>query len=206
MGKRKDMIHPRFLSEYINDRSLIRTRNYWSKYSSWIYAFLSSHADEGNSSLHSVHKRKHKKHKKHKKKHHSFAEAPEPEAVVVPRPPPQLRLKIKLGGQTLGTKRWVTFLPDFSHTWNILSLINFLSAFPPSPYTLELLALPLPCWLFITILTRMMMMTMTRMMMSPPCPWSSIGPGWVSQKQEEYLVQMFLLQKKHHCWPRWPRF
>lgn len=70
-----------------------------------IYVFLSSLADEGNSSLHSVHKRKHKKHKKHKKKHHSFAEAPEPEPVVVPRPPPQLRLKIKLGGQTLGTKR-----------------------------------------------------------------------------------------------------
>ncbi|XP_034712243.1 INO80 complex subunit B isoform X2 [Etheostoma cragini] len=76
MGKRKDMIHPRFLCE-------------------------------GGSSLHSVHKRKHKKHKKHKKKHHSFTEAPEP--VVVPRPPPQLRLKIKLGGQTLGTKSVPTF-------------------------------------------------------------------------------------------------
>ncbi|KAF3837196.1 hypothetical protein F7725_004660 [Dissostichus mawsoni] len=71
MGKRKDMIHPRFLGE-------------------------------GGSSLHSVHKRKHKKHKKHKRKHHSFPEAPEPPPV--PRPPPQLRLKIKLGGQTLGTK------------------------------------------------------------------------------------------------------
>ncbi|XP_035004563.1 INO80 complex subunit B [Hippoglossus stenolepis] len=81
MGKRKDMIHPRFLGE-------------------------------GSSSLHSVHsvhKRKHKKHKKHKRKHHSFPEAPEPEPVVVPRPPPQLRLKIKLGGQTLGTKSVPTF-------------------------------------------------------------------------------------------------
>lgn len=29
----------------------------------------------------------------------------------------------------------------------------------------------------------MMMTTMTRMMTSPPCPWSSIGPGWVSYKQ-----------------------
>ncbi|XP_069028227.1 INO80 complex subunit B [Embiotoca jacksoni] len=76
MGKRKDMIHPRFLGE-------------------------------GGSGLHSVHKRKHKKHKKHKRKHHSFAEAPEP--VAVPRPPPQLRLKIKLGGQTLGTKSVPTF-------------------------------------------------------------------------------------------------
>ncbi|XP_072232613.1 INO80 complex subunit B [Leuresthes tenuis] len=78
MGKRKDMIHPRFLGE-------------------------------GGSSLHNVHKRKHKKHKKHKKKHHSFAEAPEPERLPVPRPPPQLRLKIKLGGQTLGTKSVPTF-------------------------------------------------------------------------------------------------
>ncbi|KAJ4949308.1 hypothetical protein JOQ06_020824 [Pogonophryne albipinna] len=76
MGKRKDMIHPRFLGE-------------------------------GGSSLHSVHKRKHKKHKKHKRKHHSFPEAPEPPPV--PRPPPQLRLKIKLGGQTLGTKSVPTF-------------------------------------------------------------------------------------------------
>ncbi|KAF0029152.1 hypothetical protein F2P81_018257 [Scophthalmus maximus] len=76
MGKRKDMIHPRFLG------------------------------DGSCSGLHSVHKRKHKKHKKHKRKHHSFAEAPEPEPVALPRPPPppQLRLKIKLGGQTLGTK------------------------------------------------------------------------------------------------------
>lgn len=72
----------------------------------FICASLSSSAGEGNSSLHSVHKRKHKKHKKHKRKHHNFAEAPQPEPVVFPRPPPQLRLKIKLGGQTLGTKRW----------------------------------------------------------------------------------------------------
>ncbi|XP_053716612.1 INO80 complex subunit B isoform X1 [Synchiropus splendidus] len=78
MGKRKDMIHPRFL------------------------------AAEGSIGLHNAHKRKHKKHKKHKKKHHGFPEAPEPEPVV-PRPPPQLRLKIKLGGQTLGTKSVPTF-------------------------------------------------------------------------------------------------
>ncbi|XP_005807294.1 INO80 complex subunit B isoform X1 [Xiphophorus maculatus] len=84
MGKRKDMIHPRFLGE-------------------------------GSSSLHSIHKRKHKKHKKHKKKHHGFVEAPEPQPipvpipVPVPRPPSQFRLKIKLGGQTLGTKSVPTF-------------------------------------------------------------------------------------------------
>uniref|UniRef100_A0A3P8RY17 INO80 complex subunit B n=1 Tax=Amphiprion percula TaxID=161767 RepID=A0A3P8RY17_AMPPE len=74
-----------------------------------ICAFALSSVGEGGSGLHSVHKRKHKKHKKHKRKHHSFAEAPEPEPVVVPRPPSQLRLKIKLGGQTLGTKSVPTF-------------------------------------------------------------------------------------------------
>ncbi|XP_068611892.1 INO80 complex subunit B [Brachionichthys hirsutus] len=78
MGKRKDMIYPRF-------------------------------PGEGSSSLHRVHKQKHKKHKKHKRKHHSFVEAPEPEPVIIPRPPPQLRLKIKLGGRTLGTKSVPTF-------------------------------------------------------------------------------------------------
>ncbi|XP_054916241.1 INO80 complex subunit B isoform X2 [Poeciliopsis prolifica] len=83
MGKRKDMIHPRFLGE------------------------------GSSSGLHSIHKRKHKKHKKHKKKHHSFVEAPDPQPVPipvpVPRPPSQFRLKIKLGGQTLGTKSVPTF-------------------------------------------------------------------------------------------------
>uniref|UniRef100_UPI003AAF698F INO80 complex subunit B n=1 Tax=Centroberyx gerrardi TaxID=166262 RepID=UPI003AAF698F len=84
MGKRKDMIHPRFLGD-------------------------------GGSGLHSIHKRKHKKHKKHKRKHHrddgghGFPEALQPEPVMVARPPPQLRLKIKLGGQTLGTKSVPTF-------------------------------------------------------------------------------------------------
>ncbi|KAM9833299.1 INO80 complex subunit B [Syngnathus typhle] len=59
---------------------------------------------EGNVGLHGMHKHKHKKHKRHKRKH---SEIPEP--VVIPRPPPQLRLKIKLGGQTLGTKSVPTF-------------------------------------------------------------------------------------------------
>nr|XP_061810519.1 INO80 complex subunit B-like isoform X2 [Nerophis lumbriciformis] len=65
------------------------------------YRFLSSAGPHG------VHKHKHKKHKRHKKKHHGLSEAPEP--VMAPRPPPQLRLKIKLGGQTLGTKSVPTF-------------------------------------------------------------------------------------------------
>lgn len=82
MGKRKDMIHPRFLSE--GNTSL--------------------------HSVHK-HKHKHKKQKKHKKRHHSFPEVPAPIPIPPPRPPPppQLRLKIKLGGQTLGTKSVPTF-------------------------------------------------------------------------------------------------
>ncbi|XP_058250849.1 INO80 complex subunit B isoform X2 [Hemibagrus wyckioides] len=82
MGKRKDMmIHPRFL---VGD-------------------------DDYN-----AHRKKHKKHKKHKKKHHrddghSFSsEALESDTGIVLKPP-QLKLKIKLGGQTLGTKSVPTF-------------------------------------------------------------------------------------------------
>lgn len=52
---------------------------------------------------HGVHKKKHKKHKKkHKKKHYQEEEA----GPTQPSPAkPQLKLKIKLGGQVLGTKR-----------------------------------------------------------------------------------------------------
>ncbi|XP_035609250.1 INO80 complex subunit B isoform X1 [Oncorhynchus keta] len=110
MGKRKDMIHPRFLL-----------------------------GDGDHLGLHSLHRRKHKKHKKHKKKHHrddghsSYSEALEsssgilikpptqlrlkpptqlrlkPPTQLRLKPPTQLRLKIKLGGQTLGTKSVPTF-------------------------------------------------------------------------------------------------
>ncbi|KAI4886298.1 hypothetical protein NFI96_016722 [Prochilodus magdalenae] len=82
MGKRKDMIHPRFLA--------------------------------GDEDDYSAHRKKHKKHKKHKKKHHrddghSFSsEALESDSGIVLKPP-QLKLKIKLGGQTLGTKSVPTF-------------------------------------------------------------------------------------------------
>ncbi|KAL0189703.1 hypothetical protein M9458_016802, partial [Cirrhinus mrigala] len=78
MGKRKDMIHPRFLA--------------------------------GTGDDYNMHKKKHKKHKKHKKKHHrddghSFSsEALESDSGMLLLKPPQLKLKIKLGGQTLGTK------------------------------------------------------------------------------------------------------
>ncbi|KAA0722945.1 INO80 complex subunit B High mobility group AT-hook 1-like 4 PAP-1-associated protein 1 [Triplophysa tibetana] len=66
-----------------------------------------------------INKKKHKKHKKHKKKHHrddgqSFSsEALESDSGMVLKPP-QLKLKIKLGGQTLGTKSVPTFtvIPD----------------------------------------------------------------------------------------------
>ncbi|NWH82907.1 IN80B protein, partial [Piaya cayana] len=51
---------------------------------------------------HGAHKKKHKKHKKkHKKKHRGQEEAAAPQ--------PQLRLRIKLGGQVLGTKSVPTF-------------------------------------------------------------------------------------------------
>ncbi|NXN41138.1 IN80B protein, partial [Rhinoptilus africanus] len=63
---------------------------------------------------HGSHKKKHKKHKKkHKKKHHHEAVGPPPPPPA-PEPTaglrkPQLKLKIKLGGQILGTKSVPTF-------------------------------------------------------------------------------------------------
>lgn len=69
----------------------------------------------GTGDDYNLHKKKHKKHKKHKKKHHrddghSFSsEALESlsDSGMLVLKPPQLKLKIKLGGQTLGTKRSV---------------------------------------------------------------------------------------------------
>ncbi|XP_026101867.1 INO80 complex subunit B-like isoform X1 [Carassius auratus] len=90
MGKRKEMIHPRFLA--------------------------------GSGDDYNLHKKKHKKHKKHKKKHHHHredghsvsSEALESDSGMLLLKPPQLKLKIKLGGQTLGTKSVPTFtvIPD----------------------------------------------------------------------------------------------
>lgn len=62
---------------------------------------------------HNSRKKKHKKHKKHKRKHHrddgghGFTEALESDSGIIIKP--QLKLKIKLGGQTLGTKSVPTF-------------------------------------------------------------------------------------------------
>ncbi|KAM9663203.1 INO80 complex subunit B [Morphnus guianensis] len=62
---------------------------------------------------HGSHKKKHKKHKKkHKKKHHHEAVGPPPPPAPEPAAglrKPQLKLKIKLGGQILGTKSVPTF-------------------------------------------------------------------------------------------------
>ncbi|XP_012728524.2 INO80 complex subunit B isoform X2 [Fundulus heteroclitus] len=82
MGKRKDMIHPRFLGESSSSLHSIHKRKH----------------------------KKHKKHKK-KHHSFAEAPEPEPVPIPVPipRPPSQLRLKIKLGGQTLGTKSVPTF-------------------------------------------------------------------------------------------------
>ncbi|XP_070612874.1 INO80 complex subunit B [Erythrolamprus reginae] len=56
---------------------------------------------------HGTHKKKHKKHKKkHKKRHHREEPGLDPAAAL---PKPQLKLKIKLGGQILGTKSVPTF-------------------------------------------------------------------------------------------------
>ncbi|KAM9330222.1 INO80 complex subunit B [Gastrophryne carolinensis] len=62
---------------------------------------------------HALHKKKHKKHKKHKKKHHQDGGGVAPGAPPHHRhgepQKPQLKLKIKLGGQVLGTKNVPTF-------------------------------------------------------------------------------------------------
>ncbi|NWI71290.1 IN80B protein, partial [Todus mexicanus] len=56
---------------------------------------------------HGGHKKKHKKHKKkHKKRHHQEAAGPPPPPAARQ---PQLKLRIKLGGQILGTKSVPTF-------------------------------------------------------------------------------------------------
>ncbi|CAN0099198.1 unnamed protein product [Bubo scandiacus] len=66
---------------------------------------------------HGSHKKKHKKHKKkHKKKHHHEAAGPPP----APEPAaglrkPQLKLKIKLGGQILGHQEYRAWLDEDSN-------------------------------------------------------------------------------------------
>ncbi|CAI5785014.1 INO80 complex subunit B [Podarcis lilfordi] len=66
--------------------------------------------DEDESSNHGSHKKKHKKHKKkHKKRHHREEAGLPPVEPLAALPKPQLKLKIKLGGQILGTKSVPTF-------------------------------------------------------------------------------------------------
>uniref|UniRef100_A0ABM5GL08 INO80 complex subunit B n=1 Tax=Pogona vitticeps TaxID=103695 RepID=A0ABM5GL08_9SAUR len=86
--------------------------------------------DEEESSGHGSHKKKHKKHKKkHKKRHHredvglAAAAAVEPSAAL---PKPQLKLKIKLGGQILGTKSVPTFtvIPERSRSPSPLMVVD----------------------------------------------------------------------------------
>ncbi|XP_053110575.1 INO80 complex subunit B isoform X2 [Hemicordylus capensis] len=66
--------------------------------------------DEDESNSHGSHKKKHKKHKKkHKKRHHREDGVVAAVELGAALPKPQLKLKIKLGGQILGTKSVPTF-------------------------------------------------------------------------------------------------
>ncbi|XP_064420383.1 INO80 complex subunit B [Latimeria chalumnae] len=104
MGKKKDAAIERFARDKSGD-----------------------HDDLGS---HSAHKKKHKKHKKHKKKHHpeegghSFSsETLESDSGAGK---PQLKLKIKLGGQTLGTKSVPAFtvIPEIKHSPSPLMVVD----------------------------------------------------------------------------------
>uniref|UniRef100_A0A8C8S766 INO80 complex subunit B-like conserved region domain-containing protein n=1 Tax=Pelusios castaneus TaxID=367368 RepID=A0A8C8S766_9SAUR len=82
--------------------------------------------EQEESSGHGSHKKKHKKHKKkHKKRHHheNFSETLESSSLL---PKPQLRLKIKLGGQILGTKSVPTFtvIPEVQRSPSPLMVVD----------------------------------------------------------------------------------
>ncbi|CAH2299083.1 INO80 complex subunit B [Pelobates cultripes] len=101
-------------------------------------AIMEGADEEDDISSHGNHKKKHKKHKKHKKRHHQdgvglalFADdtpklqhrhpsiSPKtPHKHPENSPKPQLKLKIKLGGQILGTKSVPTFtvIPELSES------------------------------------------------------------------------------------------
>ncbi|XP_073418891.1 INO80 complex subunit B [Dendrobates tinctorius] len=87
--------------------------------------------DEDDVGSHVLHKKKHKKHKKHKKKHHQDGGTPSMHSqsrVADPKTTlkPQLRLKIKLGGQVLGTKSVPTFtvIPEQSRSQSPLMVVD----------------------------------------------------------------------------------
>ena len=48
-----------------------------------------------------------KKHKKHKKKHKHRRESNEPADHAVSSPKTSIKLKLKIGGETMATKKWV---------------------------------------------------------------------------------------------------
>ncbi|KAM4053294.1 INO80 complex subunit B [Anomaloglossus baeobatrachus] len=81
--------------------------------------------DEDDVGSHVLHKKKHKKHKKHKKKHHQDGGGP-PAYTQKTTQKPQLRLKIKLGGQVLGTKSVPTFtvIPEQSRSQSPLMVVD----------------------------------------------------------------------------------
>ncbi|KAM3910430.1 INO80 complex subunit B [Leptodactylus fuscus] len=86
--------------------------------------------DDDDVASHGLHKKKHKKHKKHKKKHHqeggATAHTPNRIADTKTVQKPQLRLKIKLGGQVLGTKSVPTFtvIPEQSRSQSPLMVVD----------------------------------------------------------------------------------
>ncbi|KAM4604504.1 INO80 complex subunit B [Discoglossus pictus] len=89
--------------------------------------------DEDEPGTHGIHKKKHKKHKKHKKKHHQdgggltlYPEGTPKSRAPESSPKPQLKLKIKLGGQVLGTKSVPTFtvVPELSQSPSPLMVVD----------------------------------------------------------------------------------
>ncbi|NP_001135702.1 INO80 complex subunit B [Xenopus tropicalis] len=83
---------------------------------------------DAEDSAHGIHKKKHKKHKKHKKKHHQEG-APLglwPDSTPKQQTKPQLKLKIKLGGQVLGTKSVPTFtvIPEAQQSPSPLMVVD----------------------------------------------------------------------------------
>ncbi|XP_075704691.1 INO80 complex subunit B [Rhinoderma darwinii] len=80
--------------------------------------------DDDDPASHGIHKKKHKKHKKHKKKHHQEDGGSSAHTPCTQKP--QLRLKIKLGGQVLGTKSVPTFtvIPEQSRSQSPLMVVD----------------------------------------------------------------------------------
>lgn len=86
--------------------------------------------DDDDLSGHGSHRKKHRKHKKHKKKHHQeeLSHGVSSETLESDSGPakPQLKLKIKLGGQILGTKSVPTFtvIPEVKQSPSPLMVVD----------------------------------------------------------------------------------